>query len=100
MSDKLLRHIPSGVIYISQPAFEVRPDFEPYDPDAALAPDETVEAAPKTKAQLRAEAKAAATAAALAEAARLAEENPTPPADNALAADIDEALSADASRGL
>jgi hypothetical protein len=34
MADKLLRHIPTGVIHICQPAFEQRSDFEPYEPPA------------------------------------------------------------------
>lgn len=89
MADKLLRHIPSGVIYIDQPAFSTRPDFEPYEPPAEgeVAADAVVDAAPavkkkKTKAELAAEADKAVQDA-LAEAAA-----------------ADEALSEQASRGL
>lgn len=28
MTQRLLRHIPSGILYAYQPAFAVRPDFE------------------------------------------------------------------------
>lgn len=34
MTDKLVRHIPTGVIWVSQPAWEGRADFEPYEPEA------------------------------------------------------------------
>lgn len=33
MTDKLVRHIPTGVIWVSQPAWENRSDFEPYEPE-------------------------------------------------------------------
>lgn len=39
MTDKLLRHIPTGVIWVSQPAWETRSDFEPYEPE--VVPEET-----------------------------------------------------------
>lgn len=35
MTDKLVRHIPTGVIWVSQPAWEGRSDFEPYEPEVA-----------------------------------------------------------------
>jgi hypothetical protein len=48
MADQLLRHKPTGVIFISQPAFEQRADFEPYTPPEEQAPaPEPVARAPR-----------------------------------------------------
>jgi len=38
MADKYLRHIPTGTIYIWQPAYAQRADFEEYVPEPAPAP--------------------------------------------------------------
>lgn len=43
MADKMLRHIPTGTIYIWQPAFAQRADFEEYVPEPAPTPEEVVE---------------------------------------------------------
>ncbi|MFM6959556.1 MAG: hypothetical protein ACKOW0_00835 [Schleiferiaceae bacterium] len=51
MADKLLRHIPSGIVYIWQPEYAQRADFEEYEPELAApvaAPAEA--AAPKARA--------------------------------------------------
>lgn len=79
MADKYLRHIPSGTIYIWQPAYAQRDDFEDYVPE----PEPVVEEAPKPKTSRK---KAAAAPA------------PEPTPEPVL---VDEdALSADASRNL
>ena len=86
MADKMLRHIPTGTLYIWQPAFAQRADFEDYVPE----PEPVVEApaavaAPKAK-----------TSRKKAEVAPEPAEKYTPEP-----AFVDEAaLSADASRGL
>lgn len=86
MADKLLRHIPTGTLYIWQPAFAQRADFEDYVPE----PEPVVEApaatdAPKAKSSRK-----------KAEVAPEPAEKYTPEP-----AFVDEAaLSADASRGL
>lgn len=81
MADKYLRHIPTGTIYIWQPAYAQRADFEEYVPEPA--PEPVVEAAPKPKATRK---KAAA------------EPAPEPTPEPVLV--DEEALSADASRNL
>jgi len=43
MADKYLRHIPTGTIYIWQPAFAQRSDFEEYVPEPAPVAEEAVE---------------------------------------------------------
>lgn len=54
MTEKLLRHIPTGVIWVSQPAWETRSDFEPYEPppvaEAAAEVAPPVEKPKKTRA--------------------------------------------------
>jgi hypothetical protein len=90
MADKMLRHIPTGTLYIWQPAFAQRADFEDYVPE----PEPVVEApavvdapAPKAKTS-RKKAEAAP------EPEPVVKYAPEP-------AFVDEAaLSADASRGL
>jgi hypothetical protein len=89
MADKMLRHIPTGTLYIWQPVFAQRADFEDYVPE----PEPVVEApaadaaAPKAKTSRK---KADATP----EPEPEAKYTPEP-------AFVDEAaLSADASRGL
>lgn len=79
MADKLLRHKPTGVIFVSQPAFEQREDFEPYTPPEEK-PAEPAEPAPRARAP-----RAPKPAEPVAE--------PTPLVDEA-------ALSADATRNL
>jgi hypothetical protein len=41
-SDRLLRHIPSGIIYIWQEVFAGREDFEPYTVPVEPAPEPAV----------------------------------------------------------
>jgi hypothetical protein len=72
MSDRYLRHIPSGTLYIWQASYAQRSDFE----EVEAAP--TVEDAPKPKAKAKPKAI-----------------EPVEPAET-----NDAALSADASRGL
>lgn len=75
MSDRYLRHIPSGTLYIWQAAYAQRSDFE----EVADAPKAEAEDAPKPKAKAKPKAI-----------------EPVEPA----AETNDAALSADASRGL
>lgn len=35
MPDLYLRHVPTGVVYVSQPAFALRPDFVPCNLDGS-----------------------------------------------------------------
>ena len=70
MADRMLRHIPSGVLYVYQPAFAMRSDFEEIINVEAREIEE-----PKTKPKVR--------------------KAPEPPP-----AVDDEAISADASRNL
>lgn len=89
MADKLLRHIPTGVIWVSQPAFEVRADFEPYE-EAPVVEEPTP--APVSR-KRRAAAPVEETAPV---------EEPTAdaaPIEAQTADEIAEAISADASRG-
>lgn len=81
MADKYLRHIPTGVIFIDQPAFSQRADFEPYDPPIEV---QAVEVAAPAKAPRAPRAPKPAEAPAPA---------PAPEVD-------EQALSADASRNL
>ena len=106
MTDRLLRHIPSGVLWVYQPAFATRPDFEEVIdvPVVEVADngtaDATEAAAPtvgKKKKKSREEL-AAEAATAVAEAVAAADAPVAIAAD--LTAEIDEALSEQASRGL
>lgn len=51
MADRMLRHIPTGVLYVYQPVFATRPDFEEiFDVESRVVPEAEVEAAkPKRK---------------------------------------------------
>ena len=88
MADKMLRHIPTGTLYIWQPVFAQRADFEDYvpEPEPVVEPEATTDTpAPKAK-----------TSRKKAEVAPEPAEKYTPEP-----AFVDEAaLSADASRGL
>jgi hypothetical protein len=56
MTEKLLRHIPTGVIWVSHPAWETRSDFEPYEPPVEVAAaDAPVPEAPRKPRKPRAE---------------------------------------------
>lgn len=47
MPDLYLRHVPTGIVYISQPAFALRPDFVPCNLDGSDVVDvEATEVAP------------------------------------------------------
>ena len=50
MADRLLRHIPSGVLYVYQPVYAQRADFEEiFDVEAREIPDPAPKAARKVK---------------------------------------------------
>ena len=47
MSDRLLRHIPTNILYVWQPAFANNPEFEEIiDVESRVIPDEPEAAAP------------------------------------------------------
>lgn len=50
MADRLLRHIPSGVLYVYQAVYAQRPDFEEiFDVEAREIPDPAPKIARKVK---------------------------------------------------
>lgn len=68
MADRMLRHIPTGVLYVYQPQFATRPDFEEIiDVEAREIPDPVEPTPRKTR-------KAAAPAPAMIDEEKLAEE--------------------------
>jgi len=55
MADRLLRHIPSGVLYVYQPVYAQRPDFEEViDVESRVVPEAEVIARRKPKAKVEA----------------------------------------------
>jgi hypothetical protein len=87
MADKMLRHIPTGTLYIWQPSFAQRPDFEDVV-EEPVAEEPALVAEPVEPKQTRRSKKTAQ-----AEVVAPAVEEPAPLFD-------DSSLSADASRGL
>jgi hypothetical protein len=87
MADKMLRHIPTGTLYVWQPAFAQRPDFEEVV-EEPVAEEPALGAEPVETKQTRRAKKTAQ-----AEVVAPAVEEPAPLFD-------DSSLSADASRGL
>lgn len=52
MADRMLRHIPSGVLYVYQDVFAQRPDFEEIiNVEARVIPDSEVRAPRRAKAK-------------------------------------------------